>query len=160
MHAIHARAHAHVCVYSVVCLGVIFPISFTISYAASRRERVLLDMASFKASVIGLYQMHRGMCLLNKWVRVGSCVRVFCVCACAALYYLVERDVFGPVAYVLLRVARHRRFVLFIITVQFSRIRPLLSFFQNSLADRHVHMQIGSRRLSILRVSMLTTSAR
>lgn len=44
---------------SLLASGIVFPISFQISYAASRRERMLLDIASLKASMMGLYYLHR-----------------------------------------------------------------------------------------------------
>jgi len=44
---------------TLLTVGVIFPISFMIQYSVGRRERVLLDVASLKASVISLYVLAR-----------------------------------------------------------------------------------------------------
>jgi len=40
---------------TILAIGVVFPVSFTISFEVNRRERVLLDVASLKASSLGLY---------------------------------------------------------------------------------------------------------
>jgi len=44
---------------SLLATGILFPISFTIGYLHNRRERVLLDFADLKASMVALYQLHR-----------------------------------------------------------------------------------------------------
>jgi len=44
---------------TLLAAALVFPISFTISYGVSRRERTLLDVASLKASLVALYQLHR-----------------------------------------------------------------------------------------------------
>eukprot|EP01128_Nolandella_sp_AFSM9_P002403 TRINITY_DN12770_c0_g1_i1.p1 TRINITY_DN12770_c0_g1~~TRINITY_DN12770_c0_g1_i1.p1 ORF type:complete len:473 (-),score=55.22 TRINITY_DN12770_c0_g1_i1:4-1422(-) len=44
---------------SLISTGIVFPISFTLQNTVQRRERVLLDVASLKSSIIGLYIMSR-----------------------------------------------------------------------------------------------------
>ena len=44
---------------TVMASAIIFPVSFGISLAASRRERVLLDMASLKTNVLEIYILAR-----------------------------------------------------------------------------------------------------
>jgi hypothetical protein len=58
--------------YSLLVTGVIFPISFIISFAIGRRERMLLDIASMKADIIGFYHLMRDWGTKCKKARVGS----------------------------------------------------------------------------------------
>jgi len=44
---------------TLLTVGIIFPLSFTISFEIGRRERILLDVASLKASSIALYYHSR-----------------------------------------------------------------------------------------------------
>jgi len=44
---------------NLLSIGIIFPISFCIQYSLNRRERVLLDVASLKASIISMFFLAR-----------------------------------------------------------------------------------------------------
>jgi len=51
---------------NLIAAGIVFPISFSIQFSLNRRERVLLDIASLKASAIALYSLSK------EWPPIGA----------------------------------------------------------------------------------------